>query len=85
MSYKSNKEWRKKYPVKWNAAKKRYYNQFEANACNKYQIWTIGDIKKVENKDISDRNLSKQIGRTVKAIQMKRYYLKGEKLFNNLS
>jgi len=72
MSYEANKKWRKKYPYKWRAMKQRYYEQFAAGAYNRYSEWTLREIELVLNKVFPDRVIAEKIGRTVKAIQMKR-------------
>lgn len=76
MSYKSNKEWRKAYPLKWQLMKQRYYKQFETNACNKNQKWTAAEINLVLKKIVSDRCLARWLGRSVKAIQCLRVRMK---------
>ena len=76
MSYKSTKKWRKKHPHQWQATKRRYYNQFEAAANNKHQRWTVNDVALVIQKKESDRTIAKLIGRSVKAIQIKRLRMK---------
>lgn len=76
MSYESNKKWRKNKPKVWNATKNRYYKQFEKEASNKHQRWTINDILLIESKKVADRKIAKLIGRSVKAIQVKRAGIK---------
>ncbi len=77
MSYKSNKAWRKEYPLKWQLTKQRYYKQFQKNAHNRGRIWSLFDVAIVMGKFDTDRNLSKQLGRSVKAIQCLRVRMKG--------
>ena len=79
MSYQGTKRWRKKHPLQLQAMKQRYYRQFEADAYNKMQVWTIADIDLITQKRTSDRHLAKQIGRSVKAIQIKRLCVRKEK------
>lgn len=69
MSYQSNKNWRKKYPLKGQLTKQRYYRQFEADAVNKKRRWTVAEINLVLKKIVSDRCLARWLGRSVKAIQ----------------
>lgn len=69
MNYRSNKNWRKKHPSKWQAMKQRYYKQFEADAINKRKRWTVAEINLVLKKSVSDRCLARWLGRSVKAIQ----------------
>ena len=78
MSYKNSKNWRKKHPSEWQLMKQRYYKQFEANAINKKQRWTVDDINLVLKKVVSDRCLARWLGRSVKAIQCLRVRMKGQ-------
>lgn len=77
--YEYNKKWRKENPHKWKMMKLKYYNQFNKGAHNKYQRWTIRDINLVMKKKDLDRNMAKQIGRSVRAIQSMRMRLKSDK------
>lgn len=77
--YEYNKKWRKKNPYKWRLMKQRYYSQFNKGAYNKCQRWPIRDIKLVMEKKDLDRNIAKQIGRSVRAIQSIRMRLKSDK------
>lgn len=76
IGYDNNKRWRKKHPEKWLLSKRKYYKQFQKNVCNNNQIWSLFDIAIVTGKFDSDRNLSKQLGRSVGAIQSLRGRLK---------
>ena len=78
MSYKNNKNWRKRHPLKWQLGKQRYYRQFEADAINKKKRWAIVEINLVLKKVVSDRCLARLLGRSVKAIQCLRVRMKGE-------
>ena len=78
MSYQSNKSWRKKHPSAWQTTKQRYYKQFEANAYNKHQRWTVEEINLILKKIISDRCLARWFGRSVKAIQCLRFRMRKE-------
>ena len=80
VSYQTNKRWRKRHPLKRRLGKQRYYKQFEANAINKKQRWTIAEINLVLKKVVSDRCLARWLGRSVKAIQCLRGRMKGKQL-----
>lgn len=75
MSYKHNKIWRKRRNSIWQKGKQRYYKQFEAKAHNRYQRYTIREINMIMGKKYPDREIAAKIGRTVKAIQVKRVKL----------
>ncbi len=74
--YEINKKWRKNHPEIWGKGKQRYYNQFNNNNAQRREKWTAGDINLIIEKETSDRNLSKLLGRSVLAIQVKRSSLK---------
>jgi len=76
MGYKHNKQWRKKHPEAWKAVKKKYYDQFIPNAYNQYLQWEDKELNFILDRKFSDRIISKKIGRSVKAIQVKRSRLK---------
>ena len=80
MSYQNTKNWRKRHPLKRRLGKQRYYKQFEANAINKKQRWTIAEINLVLKKVVSDRCFARWLGRSVKAIQCLRVRMKGKQL-----
>lgn len=84
MSYKYNKTWRKKNNAIWQRGKKRYYKQFEKGAHNKNQTYTIEEINMIMNKEYLDREISKKIGRSVKALQVKRARLNNFKNQKNI-
>lgn len=93
MSYKNNKTnnktWRKRNNSTWQKGKKRYYKQFEKGAYNGRQIYTIREINMIINKKYSDRVIAAKIGRSVKAIQVKRTrlnkILKNKKILYNIN
>ena len=66
-------EWRNK---KRDAYNRKTYKKSTISACNANQKWTIDDINKITNKTKSDLKLSKELGRSVMAIQVKRCMLK---------
>lgn len=74
--YAQNKLWRKRNAATWQAGKQRYYRQFEAAAYNRYQSWTVEELELIMDKKYSDRDIAAKIGRSVKAIQVKRTRLK---------
>lgn len=80
--YKYNKIWRKNNPEKWAAIKQRYYSRSIKNAHNSYQPWSNQDINIILVKEHCDSVLSKIIGRSIKAIQVKRSNLLKEEVIN---
>lgn len=73
--YEYNKTWRSKHPEKRYEGKKRYYKKTQ-NAKNRRNIWKKWEIERILEKDTCDHNLSKELGRSVEAIQIKRCKLK---------
>ena len=67
----NTKRWRRKHPVKWNAQKARNYNK-TSNAPNSNLKWCDWEIEMILEHSISDRELSKKLGRSVQSIQIKR-------------
>ena len=76
MSYKNNKIWRKRRPKIWQKQKKRYHKQFVAGAFNGRQKYTTREDNMILNKKYLDRVIAKKIGRTVRAIQIRRTRLR---------
>ncbi len=76
MSYQTNKRWRKKHPSTWQATKQRYYKQFEAKAHNKHQRYTTKEDNIIVKKRYLDRIIANKLGRSVKAIQIRRTRLR---------
>ena len=77
--YKANKIYRKKYPDKRNKERQRYYDQFSGREVNHNhrERWTNLELNLLfEN--IKDRELHRLIGRSVKAIQVKRARVRKE-------
>ena len=54
-----------------NRQKRRYYGR-TTNAPHRRQPWTVHDLERVMAHDITDTQLSAEIGRSVRAIQMMR-------------
>ena len=71
-----NKKWRKKHNNIWQIQKKRYYDKTVKTSSNRYQRWTLEQIDIILNHKNTDTNMAKQIGKSVKAIQIKRGRLK---------
>lgn len=73
LSYIENKRWRDSNRDQWNEGKKRNYAQGRENASNSKESWTSDDDSAIcaENRP-SDRELAKQLGRSVQAIQVRR-------------
>lgn len=73
--YENKKNWRRKYPEKRNAERKKYYRKTQ-NARKSGDIWTDVEILMVKKHAIPDSELASKIGRSVQAIQIKRSRLK---------
>lgn len=69
--YAANKKWRLSNPDKRNAAKARNYAQ-TGSAPNSGRPWTQAEDQLVREHSIPDRELSAKIGRSVRAIQIRR-------------
>ena len=70
--YEINKRWRKKHNDIWQIQKKRYYDKTIKTSFNKYQKWTQEQIDIILKHKNTDTNIARQIGKSVKAIQIKR-------------
>lgn len=70
--YKDLEKWRKTKRLQ----QKRYYDKHAKVAINSRERYTEEEIEMILNHEISDVELSKKIGRSVKAIQIKRCKLK---------
>ena len=70
--YKDLEKWRKTKKLQ----QKRYYDKHAKCAINSRERYTEEEIEMILNHEISDVELSKKIGRSVKAIQIKRCKLK---------
>jgi hypothetical protein len=72
--------WRKQNRKAWgllrSKQKSRYYRQFQINIRHKGRLWTPVEDARITAKDRpTDRKLSKSLGRSVQAIQQRRYLL----------
>jgi hypothetical protein len=72
--------WREQNPKAWRqlraGQKARYYRQFQKNTRHKGRRWTPVEDAKITAKDRpTDRKLSKSLGRSVQAIQQRRWCL----------
>ena len=70
-----------KYRETRNRQKQRYRDQFSENNKNARSAWTEGEIALVLAHAVPDRELSKQIGRSVTAIQIQRARAKRAAIF----
>ena len=64
-----------KYKKTKREQEKRYYGKTQ-DALNSRKYWTSREIKMIMAKNMSDRELSQILGRSMKAIQVKRYKIK---------
>lgn len=78
MSYKNNKKWRKKHPKSFQRQKRRYYRQ-TAFAPNGWEEWSTSETKLAVAHIVPDKELSKILGRSVGAIQMRRHRFRERK------
>ena len=76
--YQYNKKWRSLYPDKRNASRKKYYEKTQ-NAINSRLSYSKEEDTLILAHEIPDTELSKQIGRSVQGIQIRRSRLKGKK------
>ena len=84
MSYKNNKAWRKRNNATWQKEKRKYYKQFEVGASNSHQRYTIREEDMIINKKYPDRVIARKIGRSIKAIQVRRARLNNFKNIKNI-
>lgn len=66
-----NKKWKLKNTDKVNEYKKKNYAQTQ-NAKYAFKRWTPKDIKMIMDREYTDRELSKILGRSMESIQVKR-------------
>lgn len=64
-----------KYKKTKREQEKRYYGKTQ-DVLNSRKYWTPREIKMIMAKNMSDRELSQILGRSMKAIQVKRYKIK---------
>lgn len=72
MGYEANKKWRLRNPEKRDAGKSKNYNKSRQFATNSRRPWAPEDVALLSSFDGTDIELSKKIGRSVQAIQVKR-------------
>ena len=77
--YKYNKTWRYKHPEKRYADKNRYYGKTSYSR-NCGARWTQVEEELIIKHELSDRELSAMLGRSMGSIQKKRCKLKGVRL-----
>ena len=73
MSYESQKRWRLNNTEKRNAVRKRNYRSSAIGNINFKKNWDQEDDIKIIYSDLTDRQLHLEIGRSVQAIQMRRF------------
>lgn len=76
-SLKSMKDRRKALKLR-NTQRKKNYAKSRKNATFSGRNWNIRDIEIILNSPLSDREISKMIGRSVQAIQIKRSRVLGK-------
>lgn len=78
--YLANKRYRKKYPKRRNIERRRNYRKTAGSEKNhNHQApWTLHELDLLFIPGLADRSLHKLIGRSVAAIQNKRWWIKKE-------
>lgn len=76
MTYDHNKRWRQRNPGVRQEGKARYYARTQG-AANGGAEWTAEEDARVLARDVTDPELSAEIGRSVGAIQGRRWRLNG--------
>lgn len=71
----TNKRWKKNNPVKWQAIKKKYYDQFRP-AIHEGQRYDASEDALIISSELSDRQLHDILGRSVEGIQIRRSRLR---------
>ncbi len=72
-----SRQFRKDNRERMNEYNRMYYAKTE-DAINKNMLWTQEEIEAILAHEVSDTELSAQLGRSVKSIQVKRSKLKAE-------
>jgi len=73
----AKKRWLAQHPEVKKAERLRYYRQFQKNNQRKGKRWTEAEDRKImARKKQPDSKLSKLLGRSVQAIQQRRWDLK---------
>jgi len=81
MAAKHTKAWRRKYPEKAREIQARHnakYYKFQF-CPNSRKHYTDEEIEAILNKSIPDKQLADILGRSVKAIELKRHFMKKER------
>jgi len=77
MTTAAKKRWRKKHPEAKAAERLRYYRKFQQNNKRKWKPWTEKEDEKITARNKPpDSKLSRQLGRSVQAIQQRRSWLR---------
>lgn len=71
----TSSEYRKLHPDKRNAERKRYYAK-TSYSVNHNNPWTDEEVDIILKHEMTDMEISEKIGRSVQAIQLKRYNIK---------
>ena len=74
--YKLNKGWRKRNKIAWNYWKYKYYKKHSRGATRGYRRWSLEEEDLVLKHSILDVLLARRLKRTLKAIHVRRAYLK---------
>lgn len=75
VGYYGNRKWRLGHPATRLAGKAKYYAQSRVAAISARKHWTRAEINRIISRDIPDRQLAQELGRSMQAIQVKRWRL----------
>lgn len=73
MAYEPKKRWRLEHTDKRNAERKRNYRSSAFGNINHKRIWNQEDDIEIIYSDLTDREIHFKIGRSVQAIQARRF------------
>lgn len=74
--YKSNKEWRKRHPDRRASQRSKYYARMKKWDVRSRMPWSAEDEEIIIEHVAPDRELAKTLGRSVRAIQVRRAQIK---------
>lgn len=79
--YRNNKRWRKKHRIQFNNWKREYNQSSQASARNSGSEWSSVEMAAIVATDrLSDRELSRKLGRSIQAIQVRRCKIRQGKI-----
>lgn len=78
--YQLNKKWRWVHPLKWRASKQRYYNRGLKSASRGREGYVREEEMIILQRSFCDRVIAKMLGRSIRAIGIKRSRIRKEQL-----